>query len=153
MNEFDSVLENAEKQCKENSSRLTPKRKKILQELLKSGKALSAYEIADRFQKKSKESIPTMSVYRILDFLEDENLVHKLNLANKYIACAHISCNHSHSIPQFLVCRICTKVSEISIDMETMKKIKKKVEEENFYLTKPQLEMHCICKACNQENK
>ena len=149
MNKFNDVLEHAEKQCKENSSRLTPKRKKILQELLKSKKALSAYEIADLFQKETKESIPTMSVYRILDFLEDENLVHKLNLANKYIACAHISCNHSHSIPQFLVCRKCNKVSEISIDIETMRKIEKKVEDENFFLVKPQLEMHCICKVCN----
>jgi len=153
MSELYSVLKHAEKQCKENSSKLTPKRRKILEELLKSKKALSAYEIADLFKKKSKESIPAMSVYRILDFLEDENLVHKLNLANKYIACSHITCNHSHSIPQFLVCRECNKVSEISIDVDTMKIIEKKVRDENFNLSKPQLEMHCICKACDREKK
>ena len=152
MDKVENVLEYAERQCKENSSRLTPKRKKILQELLKSKKALSAYEIADLFKKNSKVSIPTMSVYRILDFLEDENLVHKLNLANKYIACAHITCNHSHSMPQFLVCKECNKVSEISIDIAVIKKIKQKVEDENFHLIKPQLEMHCICKVCDKEN-
>ena len=153
MNELNSVLKHAERQCKENSSKLTPKRRKILEELLKSQKALSAYEIADLFQKKSKESIPAMSVYRILDFLEDENLVHKLNLANKYIACSHITCNHSHSIPQFLVCRECNKVSEINIDVDTMKIIEKKVRDENFNFSKPQLEMHCICKVCDREKK
>ena len=114
--------------------------------------ALSAYEIADLFKKVSNESIPTMSVYRILEFLEDENLVHKLNLANKYIACAHITCDHNHSIPQFLVCRICDKVREISIDIDSMKKIEKKVQDENFNLIKPQLEMHCICKVCDKES-
>ncbi len=150
MDDLDSVLEHAERQCKENSSRLTPKRKKILQELLKSKRALSAYEIANLFNKKSKEAIPTMSVYRILEFLEDENLVHKLNLANKYIACAHITCKHSHSMPQFLVCRVCNKVSEISIDIGIIRKIKQKVEDENFHLIKPQLEMHCICKVCDK---
>lgn len=153
MDKFSDVLDHAEKQCEQNSSRLTPKRKKILQELLKSKKALSAYEIADIYNKSSNESIPTMSVYRILDFLEDENLVHKLNLANKYIACAHITCNHNHSIPQFLVCRICNKVREISIDIDTMKKIEKKVQDENFNLIKPQLEMHCICKVCDEDCK
>ena len=34
MNKFNDVLDQAEKQCEQNSSRLTPKRKKILQELL-----------------------------------------------------------------------------------------------------------------------
>tara|TARA_B100001093_G_scaffold354266_2_gene338751 strand:- start:83 stop:541 length:459 start_codon:yes stop_codon:yes gene_type:complete len=152
MNKFNDVLEHAEKQCEQNSSRLTPKRKKILQELLKSKKALSAYEITDLLNKRSNESIPTMSVYRILEFLEDENLVHKLNLANKYIACSHITCEHNHSIPQFLVCRVCNNVKEISIDIETMKKIEKKIQDEDFNLVKPQLEMHCICNICVEES-
>ena len=81
MNEIKTVLEHAEQHCKASGTRLTPKRRGILKELLKSGKAQSAYELTDLFNKESKESIPTMSVYRILDFLEDENLVHKLNLA------------------------------------------------------------------------
>lgn len=148
MNEIKTVLEHAEQHCKASGTRLTPKRRGILKELLKSGKALSAYELTDLFNKESKESIPTMSVYRILDFLEDENLVHKLNLANKYIACAHISCDHSHAIPQFLICRQCTKCVEISIDKATIGEIQKKVENADFQLTKPQLEMHCICNDC-----
>ena len=148
MNEIKTVLEHAEQHCKASGARLTPKRRGILRELLKSGKALSAYELTDLFNKESKETIPTMSVYRILDFLEDENLVHKLNLANKYIACAHISCDHSHAIPQFLICRQCTKCVEINIDKATIGEIQKKVENADFQLTKPQLEMHCICNDC-----
>ena len=148
MNKSHTILEHAEIQCKARGARLTPKRKAILKELLKSGKALSAYEIADLINKESEKMIPTMSVYRILDFLQKENLVHKLNLANKYIACAHISCNHSHAIPQFLICRECTKVVEISIDTSTIGEIQKKIEHANFQLTKPQLEMHCVCNDC-----
>ena len=149
MNKLESVLNHAGQQCETNGTRLTPKRKAILRELLKSGKALSAYEITDLLNKQSMTAIPTMSVYRILDFLQDENLVHKLNLANKYVACAHISCNHAHAIPQFLICRQCTKVVEISIDKSTIGEIKRKVEHANFKLTKPQLEMHCICNDCD----
>ncbi|OUW05044.1 MAG: transcriptional repressor, partial [Betaproteobacteria bacterium TMED156] len=146
--QFKKVLNRAEEQCKENGTRLTPKRRQILSELIKSNKALSAYELADLFKKEFKETIPTMSVYRILDFLERENLVHKLNLANKYIACAHITCRHSHDIPQFLICRSCNKVREISIDKITIGRIQKKVEKAEFELVNPQLEMHCVCKVC-----
>ena len=149
MNGLDTVLKHAELQCRARGSRLTHKRKGILKELLKSGKALSAYEIADLINRDSKTTIPTMSVYRILDFLQNENLVHKLNLANKYIACAHISCSHSHAIPQFLICRECTKVVEISINKSTIVEIQRKVESAKFQLSKPQLEMHCICNDCD----
>ena len=62
MNEIKTVLEHAEQHCKASGARLTPKRRGILKELLKSGKALSAYELTDLFNKESKESIPTMSV-------------------------------------------------------------------------------------------
>ena len=38
MNEIKTVLEHAEQHCKASGTRLTPKRKGILKELLKSGK-------------------------------------------------------------------------------------------------------------------
>ena len=53
MNEIKTVLEHAEQHCKASGTRLTPKRKGILKELLKSGKALSAYELTDLFNKES----------------------------------------------------------------------------------------------------
>ena len=52
---------------------------------------MSAYELVDYCKETYGVSPPPMSVYRILDFLQQERLVHKLNLANKYIACAHIT--------------------------------------------------------------
>ena len=152
MQNYQKILNHAEPQCKENGTRFTPKRKQILSELLKSNKALSAYELADLIKEEFRKSIPIMSVYRILEFLEEEKLVHKLNLANKYIACAHIACSHSHALPQFLVCRTCSKVREISIDKRTIDKIQEKVEGAEFQLVNPQLEMHCVCKGCTEKN-
>ena len=49
-----------------------------------------------------------MAVYRILGFLEAENLVHKLVLTNnKYVACYHIGSEYKHEIPQSLICDGC----------------------------------------------
>ncbi len=143
-----SILAHAEKHCKSNGSRLTDKRKLILAELLQSDKALSAYEIADYFATSQKQSIPAMSVYRILDFLQKEQLVHKLNLANKYVACSHITCNHAHDVPQFLICSECQKVEEISIKKAMIDELQKNVGEAGFHLASPQFEMNCVCDDC-----
>ena len=146
--EVDSIIGHAEQHCKAHGSRLTVKRKQILSGLIRSEKALSAYELVDLYKQELGEAIPAMSMYRILQFLEDEHLVHKLNLANKYVACAHISCDHAHSVPQFLICGECSKVEEISISKHTITALQKNVEQAGFQLTSPQLEMNCLCNDC-----
>ena len=45
--------------------------------------------------------------------------MHK-QLANKYVACAHIASDHGHASPQFLICNDCDLVKEISVDHHVM---------------------------------
>ena len=139
----------AEQYCKNHGARLTPKRKQVLSSLIQSEKALSAYDLISLFEQDCGEKIPAMSVYRILDFLENEHLVHKLNLANKYVACSHITCDHEHGVPQFLICNACNQVKEITIDKSTINELKNNVENAGFQLVSPQLEMNCICNTCS----
>ena len=148
---FDNIMSHAEQHCKAHGSRLTDKRKQILSDLIRSEKALSAYDLIELYAKEVGSAIPAMSMYRILQFLENEHLVHKLSLANKYVACSHISCDHSHSIPQFLICGECNKVEEISIPKPTIDALQKTVESRGFSLISPQLEMNCVCNDCNAQ--
>ena len=148
MKKIEAILEHAEQQCKSHGARLTTKRKQVLSGLLQSEKALSAYELIDVCKTEFGESIPAMTVYRILDFLQGEYLVHKLSLASKYVACSHITCAHAHAVPQFLICGQCKKVEEISISKSTIKALQHSVEQAGFHLASPQLEMNCICEAC-----
>ncbi len=148
MKKVKHIIDHAEKHCKTHGSRLTNKRKQVLSGLLQSEKALSAYELIDIYKTEFGETIPAMSMYRILDFLQNEHLVHKLNLANKYVACSHIICNHDHAVPQFLICGQCQKVKEISINKSTIVELQKNVEDAGFDLISPQLEMNCICENC-----
>ena len=144
----DTVINQAEQRCKEQGVRLTEKRKQVLSGLLNSDTALSAYELADYCRNEYGHAIPAMSVYRILNFLQEQHLVHKLNLANKYVACAHISCNHDHGVPQFLICSKCQRVEEISVASATIDAIKRSVDEAGYQLVSPQLEMNCLCGDC-----
>lgn len=148
MSKISKALDHAEKNCKANGTRLTDKRKHILTGLLKSQKALSAYELADFYRNEFNESVPPMSVYRILEFLESENLVHKLHLANKYVACSHISCDHAHEVPQFLICDECSNVTEIGIKKALIDTLKRNVKQAGYLLKSPQLELHCLCQDC-----
>ena len=148
MRKVKAVIEHAEHRCKAHGARLTNKRKQVLSGLLASQKALSAYELVDYCKAEFGESIPAMSVYRILDFLQDEHLVHKLSLANKYVACSHITCNHEHGVPQFLICGQCQKVEEISISKSTMTTLKKNITQAGFHLVSQQLEFDCLCDDC-----
>ena len=150
MDNVESMLAHAERSCKEHGARLTDKRKQVLSGLLQSERALSAYELVDYCQQ-SGEALPAMSVYRILEFLEGEELVHKLRLANKYVACSHISCDHAHAVPQFLICSRCQKVQEISIDKQVVTDLQKNVEDAGYRLLSPQREMSCLCNDCRDD--
>ena len=148
MSNVQTIIDRAEQQCKKNGTRLTNKRKHILSGLLQSDKALSAYELVEYCKTEFDENMPVMSVYRILEFLQDEHLVHKLNLANKYVACAHITCRHDHAAPQFLICQLCQRVKEVDINDTVVQSLRQNVRDAGFELDSPQLEINCICKGC-----
>ena len=116
--------------------------------LVKSKHAMTAYELVDHCKEELDESIPAMSVYRILDFLETEKLVHKLKLANRYVACTHIACDHNHAVPQFLICTECYRVEEVDISRSTMSTLKRNVESAGFELVSEQIEVDCVCGDC-----
>ena len=148
----ESVIDEAERRCKERGARLTEKRKQVLSGLLSSDTALSAYELVNYCNSEYGQSLPAMSVYRILDFLQEQRLVHKLNLANKYVACAHITCDHDHGVPQFLICGSCQRVEEISVAKSTINALKRSVQDAGYQLVSPQLEINCICGDCADES-
>jgi len=148
MDAISRVVDHAERRCKKNGTRLTAKRKLALSLLLKSSKALSAYELVEAYKVESGGALPAMSMYRILEFLMSEHLVHRLELANKYVACEHIKCEGEQAQTQFLICSQCQKVKEIRVSELVIDALKRNVGDAGFRLTRPQLEMNCICEEC-----
>jgi len=142
------ILDKAQNICTHSGGRLTEKRKRILALMLLSKTPLSAYEVADSYNKNAESSMPAMSVYRILDFLESEQLVHKLSSANKYVACSHIACSHAHQIPQFLICGKCQTVKEMAIGKPIIEQLDQLVADAGYKLVNTQLELQCLCDKC-----
>ncbi|MDJ0877880.1 MAG: transcriptional repressor [Halieaceae bacterium] len=151
MQNIAQTLEKAEASCDAHGTRLTTKRKHVLTCLLESQKAHSAYDLIESVKATFGDHMQPTTMYRILDFLVSENLVHKLQLANKYVACSHITCEvceHGHVVPQFLICNACNRVDEIRIESELLQQLTTNVQQAGYTLMSPQLELHCLCGDC-----
>jgi len=142
------ILDQAADNCRADGSRLTDKRRNVLDCLLQAGKPVSAYDVADLYETRFGESIRPMSVYRMLDFLVEESLAHKLKSANKYIPCSHIVCDHDHYFPQFMICERCERVEEVAIGRDTLDALTASAREASFKLVSPQIELNCVCYQC-----
>lgn len=145
---LDEIIAKARAECDRAGVKLTRKRQNILVLLLQSGLPLSAYEIVDRYREQHGESLPAMSVYRILALLVDNGLVHKLETTNQFLPCAHITCDHEHEIPQFLICDSCHAVAEVGLRKTLIKELHDSVKRTGFELTHQQLELHGTCAKC-----
>lgn len=89
---------------------LTPGRQAILDMLCTAGKPLGAYEMIDRLVDADGRRPAPISVYRALDYLVDNGLVHRLATRNAFLACAH---RHKGADPTvFLICEACGQVEE-----------------------------------------
>ena len=148
MAEVKDSIESAEQKCQQRGKKLTRRRREVLTMLLQADRAVSAYELVDLCNDGSDEPMPPMSVYRILEFLQAEQFVHKLETANKYIACKHIACEHEHKQPQFLICNDCHKVQELDTSSEALSSVEAAASMLNFKLLSPQLEVTGYCGLC-----
>jgi Fur family zinc uptake transcriptional regulator len=137
------VLERAEALCNERGVRLTEQRKTVLQLLCISDKPLSAYELLERMRSVIKNPAPP-TVYRALDFLLEQGLVHKLESLHAFVGCAHP--DHPHA-SQFLICDDCGEVVEVE-DPSVSKSLKIAGKAIGFRTKRPIVELLGTCAQC-----
>ena len=105
------AIAHAEAVCTAHKERLTPIRRRVLEALLASHAPLGAYELIDRLADGGEGGRPApITIYRALDFLRDQGLVHRIESRNAFIACVH---DHESADPVvFLICETCGAVGE-----------------------------------------
>ena len=132
--------------CQAHRIKLTKNRQLVLDALFDSKQAVSAYELVNQIESQYHKKIPVMTVYRVLEFLQQHHLVHKISSMNKYIACSSAICKAA--VPQFLVCQKCNLVQEVSIDQQLFGTLEEQVRNAGFHLQGAQMELSCICHQC-----
>jgi Fur family zinc uptake transcriptional regulator len=96
--------------CRRDKISLTPGRRRILEILASEGRPLGAYEMIDRVAEATGKRPAPISIYRALDFLLENGLIHRLASRNAFLACSH---GHAAQEPiVFLICDVCGEVVE-----------------------------------------
>ena len=138
------AIAHAEKICATREERLTPMRRRVLQALLASHRPLGAYELIDRLAARGARPAP-ITVYRALDFLREQGLVHRIESRNAFFACVH---NHENSDPVvFLICEKCGTVGEAA-SAAVADTIKSASRAAGFSPRTPVIEISGICAHC-----
>ena len=133
----------AERRLADAGQRLTPVRRRALQILLESPRALGAYEVLERLVADGFANQPPVA-YRALEFLEEQGLVHRIRRLNAFTACMHVGEAHA---PAFLICRACHAVAEapataVAAALETAARAL------HFTVERSTIEALGLCPAC-----
>jgi Fur family zinc uptake transcriptional regulator len=138
----DSVLERAEAVCRTRGARLTAQRRRVLEILCRSDRPLGAYEILEAMGGAPGAAPPT--VYRALDFLVEQGLVHRIETLHAFVGCNHP--DHPHS-SQFLICAECGRVRELE-DAAVAQSLGTAAAQRGFQATRGVVEVIGTCARC-----
>ncbi len=147
MNET-KILTQAHAVCKKRGARLTPIREQVLKLLIKRNGAVGAYDLLSELQVIDASAKPA-TIYRSLDFLNQQGFVHKIESINSFVMCHHLSeCNHP---VQLLICDECGHVDEMqSESLEST--LRTTAKSTGFTISHQIVEAHGVCKRCNFNN-
>ena len=95
--------------CRRRGARLTPLRRRVLELVWLSHRPAGAYELLARLGPRRAAKPPT--IYRALDFLVTQGLVHRVNSRNAFVGCAEPG--HT-AAAEILICAECGSASEIA---------------------------------------
>lgn len=138
-----SALTEAEKICLQKDLNFTKLRKNILILIWESHNPLKAYDILQHLQKIDPSAKP-ITVYRALNFLLKNHIIHKLESQNTFFGCSHPGKAHNC---YFLICKACNKVEE-GCKTDLLKDIYKNFQQKNFKIEHITLEIQGKCKVC-----
>ena len=110
--------------------------------LKKRNKPLSAYEILEELASQGITA-PT-TIYRALNKLVSNGLIHKIESLNAWTVCCG---NHDNKIPIFEICKSCGNVTE-HLDINIANSIKSLSKKTGFLADNPIFEIHGQCNNC-----
>ena len=138
-------LDTAQQICESRGKRLTPTRRRVLEILLRHGRSLKAYELLE-YMRNTQQGAAPPTVYRALDFLVEEGLVHRLDAINAWSAC-HDAGGQPHDL--LVVCTCCGSVAELS-DPGLTRQLADTVAHAGFRLSGLETELRGLCSTCER---
>ncbi|MGR8933728.1 MAG: transcriptional repressor [Gammaproteobacteria bacterium] len=143
-----SALRKAERLCLERGVQLTPIRHTVLELIWESHQAAKAYDLLERIKPMQFSAKPA-TVYRALDFLIEQGLIHRVESLNAFIGCV---CSERQHDLLLLICKKCGQIEERPAP-EVMAALSREVDRAGFVLHGKSLEIHGLCARCSDNPK
>lgn len=145
----DPQLDRAAQACAERGAKLTHLRRAVLSLIVESRAPIGAYALLGRLRAEKANATPA-TVYRALDFLVENGLVHKLERLNAFVACTDQGAHphHEHAAVQFLICRKCGTVAEME-DPRIAQAISRAAGQSGFHPDTATVEVEGTCETCS----
>jgi Fur family zinc uptake transcriptional regulator len=143
-----AVLAAAERRCADRRLRLTAQRRRVLEIVAGSHRAIGAYDILATLAAAGHRVAP-IAVYRALDFLVGAGLVHRLASHNAYVACGRSTdgaAGAGHRA-QLLICRGCRAIAEVD-DPALAAAVDAGARAAGFSVTADVIEIAGLCADC-----
>lgn len=137
------ALSVADELCATRGARMTELRRRVLSLIWESHAPVGAYAIMDMLKREGRNAMPP-TVYRALDFLQEQGLVHRIASLNAFIGCSRPADAHG---AQYLICRRCGTVAEIASGA-IGGAIAASARELGFDMTGQTVEIAGICRDC-----
>lgn len=136
-------LDQAENLCERRNLRFTKLRKQVLELVCRAEQPVGAYQLLDELRGSGRSAAPP-TIYRALDFLLDQGLIHRLATNNTYLACAHPQ--HPHAAV-FLVCCQCGHTREVH-NAGVVAEIEHQADQFEFAVRHASVEVTGLCHHC-----
>jgi Fur family zinc uptake transcriptional regulator len=136
-------LRQAELLCDSRKLRFTELRKRVLELVCQYAQPVGAYALLDDLRAEGRSAAPP-TIYRALDFLQEQGFVHRLASNNTYLACAHPQTEHDGF---FLVCSACGNTQEVHTQ-GIVKAVKTHAREFEFVVDSVSVEVTGLCRDC-----
>ena len=131
----------------DGKTKLTKNQALVLKILTKASQPLGAYAILDKLRSHGFNA--PLTVYRALEQLAGQGLVHKIESLNSWTTCC--SDHHANS-PVFEICNDCGVVTE-QFDRELVKSLNSMSERSGFIPDRSIIEIHGRCDDCGTDAK
>ncbi len=141
---MDAALAKAETGCARRGLRLTAIRRRVLELVWTNHEPVKAYDLLEILKREKKGAAPP-TVYRALEFLQQQGYVHKIESLNAYVGCGEPG---HQTTAQFLICHVCGVVAELE-DAEIGSLIAQKARVLGFTSKHQTIEVHGLCTACS----
>ena len=143
---LDEVLRRAEGLCRRRGVRFTSQRRQVLEIVCAADRPMGAYEILDAMRDAVPGAAPA-TVYRALDFLLVQGLVHKLETLHAFVGCTHPE--HPH-FSQFLICSECGNIDELE-DEHIARSLREAADSTGFRPKRRIVEVIGTCDRCSRD--